>query len=790
MGKISIDYKVVITGFAVPAYMTSSGLGWDLTIDNGVGTFTWLGSGGFLLEKWSNGFSKSIDVRRGGRFSSTAGGEIYVPNFSGSGDRESSLSGYLERHNLKLEGAKITIFYGEENELQPVFTGVVTGAEPDINKLTLKYDDPSAYRNAVISRLTSDGSAYYPALFGEHDKAKLVLVEDTAENAFGEDNIVLELAHALSYIGETGGVSVLTFSASILDSWFSAKVRAFIANLEEDESAAYYAYCVDGNGKGLAYKIKRAVWRFGLITAFYLDITLEEELYTTIGPDGDRLMSVFRPAVEKVGGVQADGSFVNESEYVPVNEYDQISVFKIVKVTKRYAFDAGMTEADGAHEDELEIYVRGENGYHPVTNSGFVISSLAGKRSISLQPRDFKDDLEGVTVYAQLKGVDFKFGSGYISHNYDTEVFPRPGVPTSPPWPQGDGWRKWPNNPIGPAQLFVHNYDDLYVNGGNNDGTLDLVSVVKTSDDLAIFDNTHSPKYVLSLHRFARHDYVVNPKAHVIALAGIPFTFEFERPEGLSEVMLNYDISVETYVWSELPTAVGTSGMLLRDPNKQFYELRTSLEGAALPSPDVAYTPRHFPVDLIMSESQRKYGGRTYAMALHIINTCYDLKNFREGIETEYPDLTPIGLVSELVKRNGNFWRQDLFTADEFVTQQLTNGRTNYLMGYEAIRNGGDGGGGFFAVPEKIKGNLKFTALLAISGGSPEHNNVLDTINHTIVFNAIQCLAKIDVNTADGFYVTAKGRGPFDEDLGGDAAGIEWARVYENIVSRSLKTRF
>jgi len=755
---MDLYYKVAVTGFDTTA--TEDNVFFGLTVSGGKGSFAWTAASELLLETWSNGISKNIDLRRGGKFSSTSGGEIYL-------DTNSGLLRFVKRNGIKLEGAKITIYYGKENELPELLVGVVTGLEQDISRLTLKFDDPSAYRNAVISILAEDGETYYPALFGEHEKAKAVKAVKRTETVM---DTPLEYVFMPQLIGTMGTGSRLHFW--IHDPVLLSKIneiRLAIDNGADD----YYAYCVNGNGEGEARKIRHI---YDAVLNGLINVELSEQYYTTINEDEGRIGHVFRAAYEATGSVTESW----QTESLKYDEYEQISVFVIAKVNVKYAVDSGLialSEADAAKE--LTFYTHSDGVYIPCAPKMFSVQPINGKADIALIADTFKDRFASIDMLVPLKGKNFQWDRDYFGNELqDVAVFHDPLGREGDKW----RWRWWSSSEQwfgavphpGLAHLFMFLSGELPDNPAEKDKILKLHVNSNAIED--IFDNTHNVKVVMLLERGDSFpDYTVS------ITMGVPFTFEFERIPGISEIMLNYDIDI-------LMQNHYSATMLLPD-SKHLYELITALVG--VPSKANILLPRHYRMDDIYLESQHAArSGVSYLITNHRINTCYNLDWYARQGDSNI--INNYDALQGTLLRNGNFWRQDVFAVDEILAQQDSSDKTNYVSGYEAIR---EGGGGFFSIPAKVGDNdtLKFRAMLAISGGIAGGNVTNGPVHHRLSFRAIQCLAKIGFNVDDGVFLPAKGR--LDRiTLPGFAPETHWngwARIYESVLKwQNYQTSF
>jgi len=110
------------------------------------------------------------------------------------------------------------------------------------------------------------------------------------------------------------------------------------------------------------------------------------------------------------------------------------------------------------------------------------------------------------------------------------------------------------------------------------------------------------------------------------------------------------------------------------------------------------------------------------------------------------------------------------------------NHLTNYISGYEAIRNGGEGGSGFIRIPDKITSSesntLKFRALLFSTEDTGFYTHY---VTNKIEFKNIQCLAKREITVGTDIYGAVNGR---KTGLGYVFFGnqLYWGGVYESIL--------
>lgn len=789
MAKIDLNYKVVVTGFSV-ARPDGDAYSFGLSVYQGVGSFNWKASDYYLLEKWCGGFTKSIDLKRGGKFSAVAGGEIYL-------DNNQHLSVMLRDYQINLEGAMLRIYYGV-GEVDPpeLFVGVVTGVEADISTVTLKFDDPSAHRNAVISTLTGDGETYRPALFGVHEKAKAVnVVRNIAPALSPPESQISEYYFMDAVVGRIDkGADQIKITVRSHSANFESALKRIAGEIEPGGASCFYVYCTAGVGKGEAHRIKliQEVEAQPLppapgvppappspVPIKYFELTLAEQLYTNISSDNDKLTTAFRAGREWTGSVEG---VIEEQRAEPV-EYADISVFDIYKVEVTYS-------ADAAPGGDNTLYTLVDDAYLPLNEDMFSVSVADDKVYMSLNVASFKDNFEKVETFVQLKGKNFGFDLDYFnSARYDSSVFLPPDYPRNNSSDVGHWdaiWEWWasyeaPNRL--PLHAFVHNISALL--DANDERVSDVfidrgseTALLSDRDD--IFNNTHTVKSHVDIQR------INTTQGHKKIAVGIPFVFEFERIDGLTEIMLNYDIMIRS-IGAGFNNDWEGADILNFPRNAQIYEIITALVGSLN---EQRLSLRHYPIDDVQSRSYVTFSAEDYAgFADHRLNTCYDLKNFKDVESGEVYDKDAF---YGILTKNGNFWRQDVFAAEEFLKQQPGNTnqrfKTRYLSGYEAIRNLGDGGGGFVAIPERLNegDTLKFRAMLSIAGGSEGRTNFdgpWQNIKHGIFFYAIQCLAKKDFSVGEEAYIAANGRGdPLDLAPMPLRPWDGWARTYENIL--------
>jgi len=728
-------FIVEVTGFETESEANDL---YGLTVSDiggkSVGTFTWDTGGGILLEKWGGGFNKNIDLRRGGKFCSISGGTVYLDNTKG-------LRQFMQEAGIDLSGSKISIKMVSDTTAGSVclFTGVVTSLESSQNELNLSYDEPTKYRNVVISLLMDDGETYYPAVFGDVGKAKFIpfvnKVKPVIDMAFEMYEVNTQAA-----LDEYDNESI---SASITNPRFVEeinKIQGYLSAMEaggatEEIPALYYLYCVGGKGQGVARRIKRILGSSG----GYVFI-LEGAPYIT------------------KEGATLSREFLAPNGAEPA-QYDQISTFKIYTVDIRYRADAaGLFGIEAAGRFSRYVY---DNGYISIpinqvflNRYPFLYSSL-GTESI-VAPARFADNFEKVETLVKLYGRNFMFESDYLqSPGYDSAVF-------------GLQWRYKVGRyvpPLGTFALFTQ--DTEYDSRGLGIRELE----VKAGD---LFQDTHDTKIQFTIEQ-----------SYDAQSFGVPFTFEFYRPLGASEIMLNYDIVLTL-------TTLGddTDLVHLMEHSNSYYEynLLTTLIGEALPYNNAE--PRVYPVDHLQFRTFRQesgdWGDYIKVIRTHRINTCWDLdgfKNAEPGSEIYERDAYLGGLAN-----NGCFSRQDIMKAPLF--RQIERGinswlnLTNYISGSEVVRNKGTGGDGFIKIPPAVLssegGVLKFRAVLFSTQETGFYTDL--GLYNKIKLKNIQCLAKKEFQVGAPVYGNAEGRHVLMPDGGSFDIKNSWGAIYRGVL--------
>lgn len=228
---------------------------------------------GFLLEKWTTGFSKTVDIRRQGKYASIGGGKINVDNTTG-------FYIWIKQNGINLTGKRIQLIEIDlTNPLSPVETPLYTGVvgqslTHDAKTLSIPFEDISRYRNAKITNpISGKDNQYYPAVFGEVDKTKFVNETDTVEEIEFE-NGKMAFQVVTSYTSDANvGVrfKIIPSNTSGLTSGDETTLNSFNS---DDE---LYLKVISGEGEGEIRKFYRFL-DFNTGTQIF-DFELEESTY-------------------------------------------------------------------------------------------------------------------------------------------------------------------------------------------------------------------------------------------------------------------------------------------------------------------------------------------------------------------------------------------------------------------------------------------------------------------------------------------------------------------------------
>lgn len=199
---------------------------------------------GILLENWSSGFSKNVDIRRQGKYASIGGGKVNVDNTTG-------LYIWIKQNGINLTGKRIQLIEIDlTNPLSPVETPLYTGVvgqslTHDAKTLSIPFEDISRYRNAKITdAIPGKDNQYYPAVFGEVDKTKFVNKTDTVEEYLFNNNVVIFQYNAGSNtttLALTSSINLTTLEINDLNS------SCLLGNI--------YVKCEAGSGEGVIRRV-------------------------------------------------------------------------------------------------------------------------------------------------------------------------------------------------------------------------------------------------------------------------------------------------------------------------------------------------------------------------------------------------------------------------------------------------------------------------------------------------------------------------------------------------------
>ena len=172
----NLNFRVVISGIINGNQNTDYGF----YVDGSAKRFDWClyggvenSTAGILLDRWISNITKSVDIRRFGKYASIGGGTIYT-------DNTQSIYDFIRQQEIDLQGKLLQVYEisGEVETL--IYKGVCTTLSYSKNSLSIEFDDLTRYRESVISeRFGAD--SFTPASFGEIDKAKLILKTDNVE---------------------------------------------------------------------------------------------------------------------------------------------------------------------------------------------------------------------------------------------------------------------------------------------------------------------------------------------------------------------------------------------------------------------------------------------------------------------------------------------------------------------------------------------------------------------------------------------------------------------------------
>jgi hypothetical protein len=679
------DVKVTVTGFAV-SNNTPESVKFGLTVSNGKGTFTWDKTGGILLERWCNGLSKSIDLKRGGKFCSVSGGSVYLDNTIG-------LQKFLSGNSIDVSGSRIDIYFAGRR----LAVGVVTGFEYGINEFTLNYDEPTKYRNAIISKLMDDGETYYPAVLGKPGMVKLTSAFSEPEviTAYGhleddwadiERDILFELyssGTARDMVDQSRTMAerglYLTTMARVIRfdnrDFFGNPLGSIFENFnnalnavkqDTDPGNRYYLECIDGAGLGAYAEILPQTMDITTTPEAAVDpyytITFQLKKSLPVGINGEMPFVAVEDVYKKVqGGYNA---------YVGVKPLDagKISVFRLCKVKSAYISDTlPLNVSDG----ETPSLYRYKNNEYIQVDQSLSPSWNADKNRII--PMGGSITESGIRGFNTLRGTDFF--SGFR------------------------GVRDTPFNRNFDKTLFKKLVDEAAT---TLPGSSDIISVLSSADDSSNMSVSLLTDYDINKlfdgNMGTGIEFYITCQPNIVF--NFPFKVTFEKPPLGVDITLTFGIDI-SFMDGNVTGSVGFGGaadvaeayiMAALQTNKHAYAGLKTNHGVTRGGSN----PRCIPIiDVEMKPLPQTVNGQpVYNQILSgniILNTCVNLKDYRGWNAQDYP------WMSRDATHLNNY-----ISADN-TTRNIIGAAYNFLIGHDYTSNTSD-------APGKININNDFFA--------------------------------------------------------------------------------